>query len=162
MTTTISAAPEAPSVEATVDAYLAAWTEPDDGRRRALIERCFTATGAVVDPPLDGHGHDGIDALMRTLQAHYPGTRFVRTTAVDVHHDAFRAGWELRDADGAAVLTGTDHATLAADGRIERITGFFGDLTPLPAIAGAAGPAGGAAVTGGSAATDGAVTDGAA
>jgi hypothetical protein len=157
MTTTISAAPEAPeasSVEATVDAYLAAWTEPDAGRRRALIERCWTPAGAVVDPPFDGHGHDGIDALMQTLQAHYPGTRFVRTTAADVHHDAFRTGWELRGADGATVLAGTDYGTLASDGRIERITGFFGDLTPLPAIAGVAGTA--AAVTDAAAVTGGA------
>ncbi|WP_116953278.1 nuclear transport factor 2 family protein [Jiangella endophytica] len=131
MTLTTSA-PEAPAVTATVDAYLAAWTEPVADRRRTLIERCWSPAGAVVDPPLDGHGHDGIDALMQTLQQHYPGTRFVRTTEVDVHHDAFRVGWELRGADGSVVLAGTDYATLDADGRITRLTGFFGALAPLP------------------------------
>lgn len=127
-----TSAPEVAALAATVDAYLAAWTEPGADRRRALIERCWTPAGAIVDPPLEGHGHDGIDTVMQTLQQHYPGTRFVRTTQVDVHHDAFRVGWELRGADGSAVLAGTDYGTLADDGRIARVTGFFGAPAPLP------------------------------
>jgi hypothetical protein len=48
---------------------------------------------------------------------------------LDVHHDAVRYGWELVDPEGSIVLAGTDIGTLDTDGRLSRITGFFG---PLP------------------------------
>jgi hypothetical protein len=82
-----------------------------------------------VDPPLDGHGHDGICAMMGAMQGQFPGHTFVRTSDVDAHHDTFRVGWELRGPDGTAVLAGIDVGLLAADGKLRRISGFFGSLT---------------------------------
>jgi hypothetical protein len=40
--------------------------------------------------------------------------------------------WAMSGPGGAEVLVGADHVIVAADGRLERITGFFG---PLPALA---------------------------
>lgn len=111
-----------------VDAHLATWIEPEPQRRAELIRRCWVDDGALVDPPLEGRGIDGINRLMAALQEHYPGHRFVRTSGVDHHHDTFRFSWELRAPDGAVVLTGTDVGLLAADGRLARISGFFADL----------------------------------
>lgn len=111
-----------------VDTHLAAWTETDPVRRAELIQKCWVNDGALVDPPLDGRGTDGISNLMAALQEHYPGHRFVRTSGIDHHHDTLRFSWELRRADGAVVLTGIDVGLLADDGRLTRISGFFADL----------------------------------
>jgi hypothetical protein len=120
-------------VATVVDSWLAALNEPDAGQRRALIERAWADDGRWVDPPFEGAGHAGIGELIGGVQAQCPGARFRRATAIDAHHDAARYGWELRDAGGALVIAGTDVAELADDGRLRRVTGFFGD--PAPAAA---------------------------
>jgi hypothetical protein len=112
----------------TVDDYLAAWSEPDGDTRAALIARVWNADGRLVDPPLEGAGHDGIDGLAVALQTHYPGHRFRRTSGVDAHHDQFRFAWELVGPDGAVAIAGLDVGEVDGDGRLRRITGFFGDL----------------------------------
>ena len=96
------------AVNTLIDTYLNAWIEPDRDRRAALIEKCWTPDGALVDPPLEGHGVDGISELMAALQDGYPGHTFVRTSEIDQHHDTFRFTWELRAPDGGVAVAGTD------------------------------------------------------
>ncbi|GHJ53056.1 hypothetical protein Nm8I071_23630 [Nonomuraea sp. TT08I-71] len=111
-----------------LDTHLRAWSEPDPVQRLQMIASCWVDDGALVDPPLAGRGHAGISTLMATMQEHYPGHAFTRTTGVDVHHDTFRVGWELRGPDGHVALAGVDYGLLALDGRLSRISGFFADL----------------------------------
>ena len=113
---------------ATVDGYLDAWTEPDPARRGELIAQVWAEDGRLVDPPLTGEGHDGISEMAAAMQQHYPGHQFRRTSGVDAHHDYLRFAWELVGPDGAVALTGLDVGELAGDGRLKRITGFFGEL----------------------------------
>ncbi len=110
---------------ATVDTYLAAWNEADPARRAPLIEQVWAPDGSLVDPPLDGSGHDGISAVADALHAHYPDHRFRRTGAVDAHHDRFRFTWELVRPDGTVAIAGLDVGEVAPDGRLARVTGFF-------------------------------------
>jgi hypothetical protein len=119
---------------AMVDAHLSAYGEPDPTRRAELIERSWAADGSLVDPPLDpASGHAALDALFATVQSHYPGHTFRRVTVVDVHHELARYGWEMVAPDGSVALAGTDVVELAADGRLARVVGFFGDLAPADA-----------------------------
>lgn len=129
-TSTSSAGTSDLALDALVDAHLAAYADPDADRRRATVERIWVADGALVDPPLEGTGHDAIAGLADAVLAHYPGHAFRRTTAVDRHHDRARYGWELVAPHGAPVLSGLDVVELAPDGRLARITGFFGELAP--------------------------------
>lgn len=112
----------------TVDGYLAAYGEPDAQRRAELIAAVWADDGQLLDPPLTGEGHDGIGAAAEALQQQFPGHAFRRTSGVDAHHDRLRFAWELVGPDGGAVLTGADFGELAPDGRLRRITGFFGDV----------------------------------
>lgn len=112
----------------TVDAYLAAWSEPDTDRRAQLIANVWAHDGRLVDPPLTGEGHGGISAMAEALQQLYPGHRFRRVSDVDAHHDSLRFAWELIGPDGAVALEGLDVGQVADDGRLVRITGFFGPL----------------------------------
>lgn len=110
-----------------VDTHLAAYCEPDPARRATMVQTAWAPDGELVDPPLTGAGHDGIADAAAALLSHYPGHRFRRTTAVDAHHEHARYGWELVAPGGEAVLAGVDVVDLAADGRLARVVGFFGD-----------------------------------
>ena len=128
-TTADSMAHETMSPAAVADRHLAAYGEPDPIRRRALLEAAWVPGGALIDPPLDAAaGHDQLDDLFATVQSHYPDHRFRRTTAVDVHHDFGRYGWELVGPDGAVVFGGVDVVDFAPDGRLTRVVGFLGSL----------------------------------
>ena len=115
-------------VTSTVDAYLAAYNERDPGRRAALIDQAWATDGRLIDPPMIGEGHDGISALADALQGQFADHRFRRVSAVDAHHDHLRFAWELVGPDDSVALTGLDVGELASDGRLRRITGFFGEL----------------------------------
>jgi hypothetical protein len=116
---------------AVADRHLAAYGEPDPIRRRALLEAAWVPGGALVDPPLDAAtGHEQLDDLFATVQSHYPDHRFQRTTAVDVHHQFGRYGWELVAPDGSVVFGGVDVVDFAPDGRLSRVVGFLGELAP--------------------------------
>ena len=118
----------ASDVTTIVDGYLAAYGEPDAGRRAELIAAAWAEDGRLIDPPLTGEGRDGIAAMAEALQRQFPGHRFRRTSPVDSHHDQLRFSWALVSPSGETALTGLDCGELAPDGRLRRITGFFGDL----------------------------------
>lgn len=92
-----------------VDTYLSAYGEQDAARRAELISQVWAADGRLVDPPLAAEGRDGI-------------------SDIDEHHDQFRFAWELVGPDGTVAVSGIDVGELAEDGRLRRITGFFGEL----------------------------------
>ncbi len=115
----------ATDLTALADRYLAAWNETDAARRRDLIGRTWTESAVYVDPLMRGDGHAGIDAMIAAVQDRFPGFRFTRVTPVDAHGPHLRFTWELAPAGEAAVVVGTDFATVSADGRLHSMTGFI-------------------------------------
>ena len=126
MTTTEN--PTATTTETAVDAYFAMWNEDDPVARAALIEQAWAADGAYRDPLLAADGHDALGEMVETVHQHYPGQRFARITAIDEHNGFARFGWHLAGDDGTVTVAGLDVAELTEDGKLRRITGFFGDL----------------------------------
>jgi hypothetical protein len=120
-------------IETLVDAYLAAYCEPDRATRERAVARLWADGGRLVDPPLQASGHAAIVAQSDALLAQFPGHRFRRTTQIDSHHDFARYGWALADAAGRTVLEGCDVAELSADGRLQRVVGFFGPPVKIAA-----------------------------
>jgi hypothetical protein len=117
----------------TVDTYLAMWNEQDAARRAELIEQAWVPDARYVDPVQEADGYAALSAMVEAIHGHYPGQQFRRTTAVDTHHDEVRFGWVLGVPDGDVTVAGIDVGLLAADGRLQRITGFFGDLAAAEA-----------------------------
>jgi len=117
-------------LSSTIDTHLAAYAEPDPARRDQLISGAWAEDGELIDPPIDGRGHAGISEAAATLQSHYPGHTFRRTTGIDEHHAFARYEWELVGPDGAVAVAGLDVAEVDDTGRLCRIVGFLG---PLPA-----------------------------
>ena len=112
-----------------VDTYLAAWNETDAKARGRLIEKAWAPDGRYVDPLLAADGHVAISEMTAAVHSKFPGHRFRRTSGVDAHNGHVRFGWELAAPDGAITVAGVDIGEIGADGRLARITGFFG---PLP------------------------------
>jgi hypothetical protein len=118
-----------------VDRYFAMWNETDGTRRRALIGEIWTATARYRDPRLEADGPDGIDAMVAQVQAAYPRLRFMRTSAIDMHHDTVRFTWSFGPEGGPALALGTDFGVVAGE-RLEAMTGFFDHLgEPASAVA---------------------------
>ena len=119
-----------PEVHEVVDRYIATWNETDPARRRELIGRTWTEDGEYLDPLMAGEGQEGIDAMIESVQAKFPGYRFRRTSEIDAHHDRVRFSWELGPDGDAALAGGLDFGVIA-DGRLRSITGFL-DFAPSP------------------------------
>jgi hypothetical protein len=115
-------------VSNTIDTWFASLNELDAGKRAGLVEQAWAGDGRWVDPPFEGEGHRAITDMVDAVYQQYPDHRFRRASAIDAHHDAVRYGWELVNRDGLVVLAGTDIAQLGDDGRLQRVTGFFGEL----------------------------------
>ena len=116
-----------------VDTYLAMWNETDPARRAEYIDRAWARDGYYVDPQLEAEGRAALNDMVTTVQARFPGHRFRRISGIDNHHGELRFSWELAAPDGSIVVAGIDVGGLAADGRLKRVTGFFGQLPALAA-----------------------------
>ncbi|MDP9117726.1 MAG: nuclear transport factor 2 family protein [Actinomycetota bacterium] len=116
-------------LHSTIDTHLDAYGEPDAHRREELIAQVWTEDGHLIDPPLDGRGRDGISEMAATIQAHYAGHTFRRTSGVDEHHGFARYEWDLLAPDGTVALSGADVVEIADSGMIRRVVGFLG---PIP------------------------------
>ena len=113
---------------ATVAAYLEAWNEPDSTKRAPLIDQVWASDGRLIDPPFAVQGHDAILEATSGVHEQYPGHRFRQSSAVDSHHNHFRYAWEFVAPDGSIVLAGIDTGEVGDDGKLQRVTGFWGDL----------------------------------
>jgi hypothetical protein len=112
----------------TVDTWLAAYGEPDGARRAEMIAQVWAPTGTLADPPFEGTGHAEISGLADTAQQRFPAHQFRRTSGIDSHHGFARYSWEFVGPDGAVAVAGLDLAQVDGDGRLLRVTGFFGEL----------------------------------
>jgi hypothetical protein len=119
-------------ITSTVDTYFAMWNEPDAATRATLIEQAWVSDARYADPVLEAEGPAALSEMVAGVHAQFPGHAFRRTSGIDTHRDQVRFAWELAAADGTVAVAGLDVGELAEDGRLRRITGFFGEL---PAVA---------------------------
>jgi hypothetical protein len=120
------------SINETIANYIAAWNETDPGRRRAAIERTWTADGTYLDSHRDSKGHVAIDAMIAAVQERFPGYRFRLASGIDAHHDRVRFSWNAGGTENAPLFFGgTDFATFGDDGRFRAVTGFTDAMPSL-------------------------------
>jgi hypothetical protein len=117
-----------PSAEQLIDAYCAAWNEPAPAARTEQLEAVLAQTARYTDPRADVMGAAALSAHIETVRATRPGSRVVRATAIDQHHDIARFGFRVVSGNGAELLHGLDIIQLTDDGRIATLIGFFGSL----------------------------------
>ena len=119
------------SIEATVDAYCACWTEMPLREREACLTELLAPDVVYTDPSVETRGLAELAAHIARVVAERPGSRVLRTTSIDVHHGIARFGWCLEKADGTRLPAGLDVVWTDEAGRLSRILGFFGPLRPL-------------------------------
>jgi hypothetical protein len=111
--------------DATIEAYVATWNETDASRRQAGIARAWAPSARYRDPLMASDGHAGIDAMLASVQAKFPGFVLRRTSGVDCHNASARFSWSLGPDAGPSVVEGVDFCALAPDGRLEQVVGFI-------------------------------------
>jgi hypothetical protein len=105
--------------------YIASWNEADPVVRRQLVDRLWTEDGCYADPMMKADGQDGIAELIGGVHTQFPGYCFALTGRPDGHGSFVRFSWSLAPVGGQTVARGTDFALVAADGRLEQVTGFL-------------------------------------
>jgi hypothetical protein len=113
-------------------AYVAAWNETNEGKRRALLETSWAENGTYSDPTAQVSGREALVQHLGRLIEQFAGHRVLLTSGVAEHHNLFQFTWVRVGPDGRSIRDGIDFGELAADGRISRITGFFGPPPPTP------------------------------
>src|SRR5207249_6481678 len=56
-----------------VHAYMAAWNEQDEGKRRQLLEKAWADNGRYTDPMADAAGREALAALISQFHKQMPG-----------------------------------------------------------------------------------------
>jgi SnoaL-like domain len=107
-----------------IDSYVAAWNEPDDDRRAALLESALAADLWYRDPMLEADSRDAFNAVLAGVQQQLPGHVLTRTSDVDAHHDLVRFNWALGIPGQSPTFTGVDIVMFDGDGKLHRIVGF--------------------------------------
>jgi hypothetical protein len=126
------------SLDEVVLAYIEAWSTPDETVRRELLDMCLADDASYTDPAYEARGKEEIAShIGRSLSGEAydgagAGARIPISSGVDQHHELFRFSCVMVDPQEQLQLEGMDFVELAADGRLQRITGFFGALPPIP------------------------------
>jgi len=116
-----------------IDGYFAMWNETDPVRRRQVIEETWTQDASYIEPLMVAEGYEGLNDGVAGLQAQFPGHQLRLAGRVDAHHDRIRWSWELLGPQGGAPMAaGTNVGTLAPDGRLREVTGFFDSTPDIP------------------------------
>jgi uncharacterized protein YndB with AHSA1/START domain len=109
-----------------IDAFLAAWNEPDEDARLRLLESAATEDVRFGDAFSCTSGREDLVAHLTAVQRFMPGMTLARDGEVKECQGVAIAPWVARAADGAERGKGTNVFGLAADGRIRLATGFWG------------------------------------
>ena len=106
--------------------YIELWNERTPQRRRDMLAANWTPDARYVDPLMSGDGHDGVDALISSVQQKFPEFRFTLIGEPNGFGEHVRFSWALGPAGAAdSPIKGTDFAVLSQDGRIKSVTGFL-------------------------------------
>src|ERR671921_217150 len=127
------------SLDEVVLAYIEAWSTPDAAVRRELLGMSLAEGATYTDPAYEVQGKEELaDHIGRSLSGEAyggagAGARIPISSGVDQHHGMFRFSWVMiGPQEQQILLEGMDFVELAADGRLQRINGFFGAFPPIP------------------------------
>jgi hypothetical protein len=119
------------TTEEIVRMYVAAWSETDEAKRRALLEKSWAENGTYTDPTVEVVGREALVQHIGGIHRQFADCRILLTSRVDEHHDRLRFTWAMVNPRGSRVSVGIDFGEVGADGRLIRITGFFGLPSPI-------------------------------
>lgn len=110
---------------AVVDRWLANWSETDESTRRATLGAIAADELEFRDAFSTTSGHDDLVAHIGAAQNFMPGMTLSRDGNVRACQGAVLADWTATGPDGAARGKGTNLFDFDADGKLERVVGFW-------------------------------------
>ena len=90
-----------------------------------MLDRVWTADGTYTDPTAHVEGRGELEDHIDRFFKQFPGARLALASDIDTHHQKLRFTSRMLLADGSVFVEGTDFGELSADGRLQRIVGFF-------------------------------------
>jgi hypothetical protein len=112
------------SAQRVIADYVAAWNCSDGAARAGLLAGSWASGATYTDPTVDLHGVAELDAHIVRRQTERPGVVIELTGGIDAHHDWAAFRWRARLGE-TTVVSGFDCVQFAADGRLQRVVGFF-------------------------------------
>ena len=106
-----------------VQAYLDAWNAPDDATRAQRLADAVTPSIVYRDPTTAVAGPEALSAYIESTRATVGDAPLLLSGTPDAYGPVMRFTWTMGD---PIVVAGIDFATVADDGRLAEITGFFG------------------------------------
>jgi len=114
------------SAGAAVDAWYAAWSEPDGSRRGALLDGVVAGDVRFRDRFSLVEGRGDLDPHLAAVHVFMPGSRLARTGEIRRCQDTVLADWIGHRADGTEMGRGTNVFRFDPDGRIAEVVGVWG------------------------------------
>jgi uncharacterized protein YndB with AHSA1/START domain len=108
-----------------VDAWFAAWSEPDASRRHALLASITADQIRFKDRFSHVEGRAELEPHLAAVHVHMPGIRLERVGAPRHCQGTVVADWIARGPDGTERGRGTNVFEFDADGRIEAVVGIW-------------------------------------
>lgn len=108
-----------------IDAYLAAWNEPDGAARLRILERCWDPAGVYVDPTVHLEGRAALSQHIAQVQSSRPGAYLEMVGDVDQHHTVARFLWRVVRPGQSPGRVSTDFGEVGPHGLLVQIAGFF-------------------------------------
>ena len=109
----------------TVDAWFAAWSNPDGPSRDAEVARIAAADVRFRDRYSLVQGHEDLQAHLAAVHRFMPGMRLSRDGGIRHCQGVVLADWIARATDGAERGRGQNVFTLGGDGRITDVVGLW-------------------------------------
>ena len=111
---------------AQADRFFGAWSETDPGRRNASLQTTVSDEFEFRDAHGCVRGRDELDAHIAAVQVHMPGQALARVGEPRQCQGFALIDWVAHGPGGVQLARGTNAAELAPDGRLTRVTGFWG------------------------------------
>ena len=111
--------------DAIVDRWFAAWSNPDADTRRTALEQTVSPSVAMRDQFSAVEGLPDLVEHLTAVHRFMPGLTIARDGTVRQCQGMAIADWIVCGAAGQEQSRGTNVFTLAPDGRIESVTGFW-------------------------------------
>src|SRR5690606_13657659 len=89
-----------------LDAWEAAWAEPDDARRMELLEIAVADDFIYVDPESDAEGRQATSDLVAGFLQQFPGGSIPLDGVLLEHNGHVTFGWRVLDGQGDEILAG--------------------------------------------------------
>jgi hypothetical protein len=96
----------------------------DPTTRATELEACLADGCSYCDVNVSIEGREALSNYMGGFQQNVKDGKF-QIRSVIHHHDRMLAEWRLLGPDETVLQTGRSFATIAHDGRLQSITGFF-------------------------------------